>query len=914
MSNKRSDINATAMQRVNAASVASRNSKKKSKTGITTEGYYKEKVKALETKLLDSKQSVVRHILQARLLEKSLNESVALEKALVSHLAAKVGNGIVDKNTKYVQAIRSGKASLELTDLAVYVVERSCSIAPKGIGKVIETALRTYSDKKLVDCLNAVPPGNLRVLSSSLFCKLAVAASKERLSVREAEAIYNSTEKLLVQATTSHAIKLDVNRTAVDLHIIKWTILKSMLRRKLLLVHLTTHVLTSKLFNSAYRHLLEQEEAVLYSADKTTKATPSTPGAMDSPRGLPSLSRSSEHPAEKFRHRELLRKELQRSESKQKDLRDRISTNLSSTLFSNTAIPLSEIKSHKGALLFSRRVALEKFALIYKEIDKRALVIAVKKWKKTVRQVNAEIISLQFTKQLAAYRLLQLLDMSVAKKVLRTIDKLKYHLEADRKAELIAAIIELQRYWRGMLVITRMRRKRHFQAAVNIQKAVRRRSSMLVVAEMRKDSELKLFSEVVKKMKASDDIRRALYVIVKVRQARRVQRWCRGCLGRKLYRKKLQEQKIVSGTIKFQALCRQYLAHKRVYRLCCERDERNAAILIQRTIRGFLGRRKFNKIRRLHVAVIAIQYCWFCCKARRECSKRRKKNAATALQKSIRMFICIRRYGPHLAAKRELRHRKRLALARITPVVIGCLTRKLWRGRVQKHLAIRAKAANTIKHLLIAFKYATIAKKQVALLREERRVKNEKIMIRMRLERRMKSAATTIQRHQRGIAARKYVNKLRAAEQLSREKDRVRKQLYYKFRGQYLKTQDLYHREMVIKIQCAVRLRQARKVFLLRKMNNRAVVIQNFFREFMRSQRLKKKFRELEINSRHYEAAVTILQKTVRRYCKRLLYLRYKQNRFMRWFIKEIRAKKISMRMISNYRYAGLFYSRFFLG
>jgi hypothetical protein len=179
----------------------------------------KDKLAALEINLFKSKQNVVKNLILSRKYEKSILQSIEIEKSVKSHMKSKLDD-IQHPENKVI--IGSNKW---LQDKDILILEKTCYV-PSGYGRIIEKSLFNYNDGQLCKELASIPHKIYSNLNEILFSKIARAASGLRITKPEAITIFNNVMNI---------IKYNKEMNNED----AWILLVKILRKKLLILYIS---------------------------------------------------------------------------------------------------------------------------------------------------------------------------------------------------------------------------------------------------------------------------------------------------------------------------------------------------------------------------------------------------------------------------------------------------------------------------------------------------------------------------------------------------------------------------------------------------------------------------------------------------------------------------------------------------
>ncbi len=633
-----------------------------------TQQSLKSKLRRIDKDISMTKQNVVKHVLKARALEKERTQAIAIHESLRGHFDAQIRTSLF---ASHIENIKNGLVRLDVTANDLRCIEIASGIREIGIGSIIKRCIGEYTDTTLENTLSLI---KFEELSSSFFCRIAIAASNGALNMIDALKIFKECYRVYEGK-------------------VLWDQLTLRLRRKIFILRLAIS---------------------LGSSSQHGAPVPPLSGTLSSWHSLVASDASQPHPprnrqlASSTSHRDLNQKtrplnekdrlltSLQKSKNKQLYVSDKISSTISSILGSNS-LPMNSFHGHLQAMLAAKKLQLEKLNAIYLNINRLVSKSAFLHWRKYCQFQKAELICRCFLKHYAAFRMFTVMELAQIRSLYFSMGKYKAFIGYYQSKEQLAATLEIQRYWRGGIARLQCRRRKLYAAATNIQKIVRRHLVRKVIVARRRlvlmKSSVRSIETVWKRFRWKRTLKKLFQLQKLNRQATKIQALLRGHRGRVRFMRLYVTRRKMLGALAFQCLWRRYRATVHVNMLRTKRRRNLAAICIQKRIRGFQARRRFAVRIRVHRCAILIQYCCICYKARVKVTAFRRLRGARLIQRVARGRAGRRRAANYLAAKHAKERLVELALRTISAVVLGYRTRRVWGPVVAAHMTRRSNAA-----------------------------------------------------------------------------------------------------------------------------------------------------------------------------------------------------------------------------
>lgn len=642
---------------------------------------YKQKLRKIDQALIETKQHVVKHILKVRALEKAKNQAIAVNFALQRHLGGASGRTpcqILD-DIKTLDSVR-----VPTDERDIRRIELAARISCVGVGRIIQQALENYSDRELENKLSTlrIDPSTFE---ENIFAKIVIASSNAALGPNDAA---------LMLARCRQTMRTRNVDTAT-----LWDLLQRALRKRIQMMHLALCVLRSPdyAFRNS-RNLLDSSSFKFNGAHK-----------KEMTRNIRIVNKLSDYERSSSVSEttlESLSKSLKISKLKELEAQDKISSDINLLVASQT-VPSHHFKGRVNAMMVAKKMRFERLDGIYSKILLKSVNIALVKWKKSTDLLNTEEVCKTFVRHLATHQLFTFVEYKQKRTIYKALEKYKSFTRYYQSKEQLAAVLEIQRYWRGGHSRSRLRRDRLDYYATQVQKHARRFIRRHLLHEKKRSHKVKEAVLSIEKTWKSFRWKRTLAKLFKLqklnRQVASIQSVFRGHQGRKRFGRLYLAKKRKIGALRFQSLYRRYKAVLRVSLLLWQRQRKRAAIVLQRIWRGKLGRNSVSIKRKIRRSAQVIQYFFLIITAIRRTNQIRRTVNAKVLQRVTRG-----RQGRKLASTRRIELRKKNervkdAYEKITAIVIGHLCRNRWRSRVEAHLRKRRMAASTLQVIFVSY-------------------------------------------------------------------------------------------------------------------------------------------------------------------------------------------------------------------
>lgn len=907
---------------------------------------------------------------KALLLSRRIEKAIAQQYHVQKSLREAFSSGL-NKTTNSLS--KQSARSIESYDLDIWRQLEDIVGVPEGYGQYLDEAVRKYDDAQLCQELASLPPRIYSQMNEDMFVKIVAAASGSRISRTEAVLIYNKARSSFVvdnngnnvnmpgmmnmnnkgedeggdvnnRTSSSSVSRVSSNNETTDTSIVPlsprksmhWITLMRAIRKHLFLVHLSRLLLET----SSNRFLtLGQVPALKWENDNdslglanssssilgffgggvSNNAGTNTPKVVV-PSGhhtlmssvkinqLPKLSALS--PNEKKSESFLLRYRFVESFNKQQKHADRIIHNLSEI---SKQLPISgKSGEHKMAVKFAKHMAAIKMTEVAVSIAKRTQREGWYRWKRVVMILRAETVIRKYLKNLGALRWFQVSSQILAGKLQRAMTRFKSVISMLDGVECFAAVVEIQRIWRGALARFRLLKKLWYDSAVRIQalargfvyrKRLRDRMRILVTTRA---------ANIIQRKGRSFIRRYNLFKRILLKKQNvlvvHIQKIVRGFLGRRRVLRKRLELKRIQACIKIQALIRRFIATRRVKAKRFLRLQYRLVIVMQCCARKMIARMKVRKLRHLNACAKKIQWRWYWMKANRALKyyreERKMWKTSIFFQKAIRGFLGRRRYRLLLQRHKNQLLKRKGALEQVALII---------RGHNALNILIRYKkrrewAVRTLQIRLKALYLGISARREVTAFRESREAEHALRMKwlamekeRKRIEKLQLRSAIDIERVVRGFMARRRVGKIRMKLRIKNAARKPRP-AYYALREEYFSSQNFYHKRFVVRIQCAYRCRKARDIVYYKRRDKSCKIIKRCWAMYKAKKKAKaivQRKRE-DIILRHHCA--TDIQRIVRGFMGRYEARKHRHAEAIKWILLEMKARGHIGKIVINFR------------
>jgi len=878
---------------------------------------HENKKKSLEKKLLSSKQQVVQHLRISRSIERSILQTEIVEKAIKAQLLNRVEKdsaGKVAGRIKDAHRRAGSSASQSWLDKKELFLIESIYDLELGHAGVVQSTLNRYDDSKLCLELAGMPESTKAKMSAAFFAKIASMVSTLRITQLDALWMYEQA-MVVVQRKQDESQDLDASK-------VKWGILSNMLRCKLLVLELAKALMLavpalpygpslSSISTTSSLALMQQKTNSSGSADLEGNSVSSwewdhgTQGNVSASKSATkeksnSLSHAeAKSPSKKYAS---LKGKYDESQSRQLELSDQIISNLSKI---SKSVHIDEAE-HGAAMKFAKKVAIRKLEQVLLNVVRRALKATWEKWCGEVKFYRYQVCTVKSLKAFATYQLFDFLEKSFNTKLSRGMKRLKKRIEWFQDMEQVAAIAELQRYWRGCLC---RRRKNHAQrnaAARQIQRIARGRQGRAYAIRYAEHKHLRSHVIMIERAYLKyrwKRIRKNVRVFkIQKRMTERIQRVFRGHRGRKKVRRLRNQLGAIASAIKIQNVWRRYKAIVFVDKKLRARIRFRASAKMQAMVRGAQSRVRSKVLLIRYRLARRIQCLIRSFSARRRVQRLRRARAALRIQRVVRGRRGRKRYAYVLKRKLNFLQMRRDAIKALQPLLIGHFTRKKWVPILSTYMSRRKRGATGIQ----CFVRKCFALRRVAKLREDR--DNVELQLRLAEEarqvqiRKENETAGAIQRIVRGFLGRRKAARRQAEVEAYLAIKNARVPAYYRLREEYYRSQNTYHRPFLIRIQCAYRCRLARGKALTRR---RKVAVKRIEAKWLSYTQIRDakiyvgKYREVR---RLQNAAAVQVQRITRGFMGRYEARKHEHAEIFKWFIEEVHSLGMIGRALQNFR------------
>jgi len=889
---------------------------------------YNVKLKKIDASIEDSRQQIAKHMKLTRSLEKAKKQTMAIEQGLQLRIAKSLGmyTGKYEKYLKMIDMKEEVNIDFHLDDRVIYLIEQSCYDRimkehqymkdprkgfPNGIGGVIYKAYKSYEDKDL-DHIYALVERNIGsdMLLDALFHWIDD-ISDQSISRYDFNALYhrfiqhafhnvhdsdqNFQISVVQQLSGEQASDLNSNSSQSLNTKIPWNKMISMLQKRLLLLTLTKAILW----------FLQNQPQETFHFDTTLSPSSSASASVinssiSKHNNLNSQGKKAKTPlksinsTQKVISDQNLNETLEKSRLKASNLQHKILSSISS-MYGTELVPVDMIRHHKKALLTFQKLAVEKLFVSLEKIYEKFKHRMFERWKKTIEIRNIDIICQSFLIQSAAYQLQQVLELSVVKQLVRAFKCMKDATFEMRQLKQLYALMDIQRCWRGSRGRKIYKSKLRLKASIIIQSAMRMKLGKKRVQRIKKEKLLQRNELITIQRLKSNKIYRSFkkysqIYLIKINTLI-LQRIYRGHRGRSRFEGFRLIHRRNIGALAFQTLVRTYLAKRRVRQLLLKRRQLKCALLIQTTFRQYLACLKVSYLKKLHNYAKVIQYLFLRYMAYKEKLKRKRIKSAIIIQSVIRGKFGRKRYNYFYELKITRGEALWNAIKVISPIILGYIIRKRWIKKIKVNSIIRNKNAIIIQTILCAIVLGQKARKKVKQIRKDKKILKHR-----------NYAAIEIQRIQRGIIGRMKFKNCMNLWLIQQERIQNRLPYYYRYKYEYYRTQNLFHRKYIVKIQCAIRIKLARLHVKQRRYFLAARKIQRMIRNHVGIKKAKIiiERRKSELHTQGF--SIVGIQKIIRGFLIRRRLHKLRNVGVLKWFLFELRLQIITREAIKKFK------------
>lgn len=972
-------------------------------------------LRSINEAIANSKQNVIKHILQSRSLEKSKEQVVDVHHALHDQLLDKLHPHIHFYRERLQDALTHNYSKPIENEVLVVIDKQLRWNYPKLLQTLMETLVQ-YSDEEFRAHLSTIPAKFLPI-SEALFLQIADLGSKGSLSALEAQELYAKTKDEHIEDTRFEWTRLQgrLCRKLLQLSLIKTALPIVLEVEEKLIAHKGFHFVVAKAGDkqvsantsttlppvqsprllsplSGPQHLSPRTAGVyssegdalrrgglhttsssssklsLKSKTKQGKKPPSRHASASQPQPLNSKTLGSLD-IPQLTSASGLMQELARSQAAQEQLRQRMVSDMAAfvmehsndlplqkkalsppksrsngstinnsskangqtpalmlnsqssgnlllpsidpaSISSTTAPGLSRTttattpfqQSSQNALqTFIYHSAAQRIHTVLYAWQQRLLTRRLAHWRRVHQRLYLAHQCDSVTQYLASYRLFRLLEWSMWRRMQHRFAGWRQVTAFYEHHEQIAATIDIQRCFRGHLGRMRAQREATLRAAESIQQTFRifaaKKMAQRLRVQTRRRKAARRIQGMWRKFKGHLVWKKARHYQKQVKCASLIQRVFRGHLyGRKLRRKLVRMRQRVRGALALQTLYRRYRACLYVEQVRRHQHRTRSAVLLQRTVRMIQQRRRYVQLRRRHLASLCITYAIWCYQARLVYHARVLYRAARHIQRLVRGFLGRRRYARINAVRLAWRQRRHDAIRVLTPLFLGHLTRRRLRTRLQDHLQRRQQAARILQRRLQARLYGQRARRYVQQMR-----------IHLADDLRQRRAAREIQRMVRGRLLNPakvqrqglFMQEMQAARQRARD----RLPHYYRAKFAYLSDQNLIYRKPVVRIQCLLRRKLARKKVHHVIRERSALVLQSFFVAQLQIKEAKAIVQARRQSLHIQRGHVVLIQRHVRGFVARRRVRRHRATLCLKWLCREVQVRRHIREAMDTFRY-----------
>jgi hypothetical protein len=749
----------------------------------------------------------------------------------------------------------------------------------------LQKSLISYDDDFLTNELENFPSCQVDAINIMLFSKIAWISSGKHISLSEAIDIYQVGDDMSkVQLEHLHLrgrITSDSDHGNGDRNVIRWKILKNMLRKKLRLQYLAVQ-------------LFKYEESKHAIRPRTTRS----PGHSNSRKrnsklkSQKLLSKSLDFNSNfSLPEMNLLSSQLEKSQERQLSLNNKINSNISMV---SRSVPLGSLQA---ATNYSKKVGGKKMYNVLFLKAKGFWRIAFDKMKNNMQMYKYEIICQHFLKSYSAHRFYYAACNAVQNKIRRRLNDWKTKLNNLRTLEEFAALVDIQRLVRGKISRIYVKNIHKHRAATKIQKYMRSYVAKSFVKRLLDYKKLKEAVIFIENCWKKNIWRRALKNLFKLRKqtlaSEFIQRVYHGHQGRKIARGKRLIIARNLGAVKMQCLWRRYQAIVLVDIYYSKWKQVEGSIYIQKVTRGIQGRRKAEAYKRKKNASERIQRGYRCHRAHDERKRRHLARQSMRIQRIVRGRQARGRVTQIRKRRAQERAEHAKAFNLVEKMILGHARRKKYIPKIEAYKKKRLTASVFIKE---KFKAVQEGNRYRAILAMQRRsvqvIVNaiQRFMYRkyLRIE-----CAIMIQS----------VMRRHLAKRIFREKQEEflvfmsKRSLYYRLKAMYQSDQEAFFGVQASLIQTVWRSYYANKMKaqmqLFIQRDHAAQEIQRVGMNHVRRREAKLIANEKRKIKYRKEYAAIKIQKIGRGKSVRIEYFKHQQANIMKWFLVE--AKSISM-------------------
>lgn len=824
-------------------------------------------LRSIDSELIKTKQSIVRHVLESRKLEKSRSLVLQSQYMLQEQLFQKLQPAIYNNKVKLQQALAQDY-KISLNNDILVTIDQKIGWNYPGIVPFICSVITSYSDKELVSYLKSIP-AHLLPMKREMFIKIVDNSSKSMISEHEAVNMFDS----VVHKKTSvneHRGATTTNDQSQEDYLEQWESMQRLLCRKLALQFVLSKVMPfihdqeeklrsnrtfrydlSLMPTTAVPSIISQSfgnltdtSSVVSEASKASKSST----IYKKSRAKKLLQLSSTTPTTTNRSHSTssknLKEDLMKSLSAQDSLKSKLVENMSrflleqaqnthdsstSSLALKSAAPNSynAVAANNPAIkqYFQRQACGKLHATLFKIVVSRLMAHSFDKWKTIALKISKiECKVLEAIRSIGAARLFRVVEWKITRNMAQMFDTWRVMVEHYENNSRHAGSIDIQRVFRGHLARKRIKELKHVRSQALIKTA----ASIAIAHKLGRRWRQHLHKKkMVRRLERVWRFYQGKLGMLHKRQekiyrknAMTIQRVYRGYLGRRKYKQKTLKLVKNKSAIKVQSCYRRFKAIVFVDERRLARKQLFAAIKLQSQIRRLLQRIKYSDLLTRHKNVVIITYAWWCSRAREELTRRKRHHAAIQIQRIVRGKIA-RNLRETLRIRREIqRAKQKAALAVITPVAMGFAVRYIrrFKDKIKENSRQRNFYAQRLQTAWRALYFGYCARQRVKILRQEK-AQRDILLKDIALK---NFAATQIQKVIRRKINNWTIQQWQARRVIELEEQRMKVPVYYRLKERYYSTQNSIHFRSVVMLQCQVRRYLAvKKVSAMRKTANR---------------------------------------------------------------------------------------------
>ncbi len=882
--------------------------------------------KNLKDKLIASKQRVVHHLRVSRSIERSIMQTEIVDNAIKAQLGNRVEKDSAGKVADRIkESHRSAGSSisqswLEGTDLRVIEDVMGLEMGHAGI---IQSTLNRYDDSKLCRELSSMPQSSRSKMNLTMFSKVAMLTSKDRISNIEACTMFEFAMKILEKRIIGESD----NAYVIDE---KWGILSSLLRNQLLKLELATALKNAvpalpgsmslstistatsmtPLNRSGNNKLgpipagggddvsVMGNSIVSWENDTACKSLASPPKNIHHKKNSSGKLSGSPVPFKEYSN---LKGKYDKSQSRQLELSDQIISNLSKI---SKSVRIDE--DHASATEFAKRISVRKFEGVLVKLVTKALKIAFEQWYDVLKFHRYQIEASSSLKSFGVFQLYYFIEKNFNSKLARGMKRLQKRIEWLQDMEQLSAIAELQRYWRGCLCRKRIANRERNYAATQIMRISRGRQGRAYAIKYAEYQKLRVEALRIENayMKYRwRRIRKNIRVFkIQKSMTETLQRTYRGHCGRKLARRLKNQSVAITSCMKIQNAWRRFRAIMIVDKKTRIRQRYRSATKMQKLVRGIQSRKVTVVLLHRYRMARIIQCMARCFIARKTRKWKYDNRCALNIQRVYRGKLGRKRFAWFLNRHLNFVRMRKEALVVLEPLLLGYRARRKWVPIITDYILKRKNATIAIQCMI----RNRTACKRVNKLRDDRdnvelqkRLAEEARLERLRAE---FESAGAIQRVIRGfLGRRKAIKRGIEVEQMEALKA-ARLPAYYRLRDEYYKSQNMFHRPYLIRIQCAYRCMLARMKYKVKKRQISVLKIENQWYSYLAIQSAKIYVAELRELRRLQNIGAVHMQRIIRGFLGRYEAKKHEHAEIFKWFIGEVQKQGLIGRALQNFR------------